>query len=81
MTEPIFNQLNSEQENLQQMGPVRKTQEITSFASATDITLKAPSSIVNSTDTGANIQYKCVDDTAYRTEYFAAGQEKMKKDL
>jgi len=79
MSHQKFNQLDSEQEALQQMTAVRLVQQITSFAANTDITIKAPSSIINATNIGADIAYKLIDDSdAYLVEYFAAGQEKLK---
>ena len=79
-TGPKLQLIDGENASLQQMGPVRRVQVITSFGDDILVTLKAPSSIVNATDTGANIAYKLVDDyDAYIVEYFEAGQEKMRR--
>ena len=78
-TQPNLSSIAGETACLQQMAPVRRVQVITSFAADTLVTLKAPSSIVNATDTGADIAYKLSDDNdAYIVEYFEAGQEKMR---
>ena len=67
---------------LQQIAPVRRVQVITASASNVLVSLKAPSSIVNPTDTGGMIAYKLIDDyDAYIVEYFEAGQEKMRDVL
>ena len=67
---------------LQQMAPVRRVQVITASGSNVLCSLKAPSSIVNPTDTGGMIAYKLADDSdAYIVEYFEAGQEKMRMVL
>jgi hypothetical protein len=66
--------------NTQMMTSVRLTQEITDTTSDTTVTLKNPSSVVNATNVGANIELVCVDDGgAKRIEYFGAGQEKMRR--
>ena len=79
-TGPKLQLIDGQDASLQQMGPVRRVQYITVSGDATLVTLKAPSSIVNPTDTGGMIAYKLVDDyDAYIVEYFEAGQEKMRR--
>ena len=78
-TQPNLQSIAGESACLQQMAPVRRVQSITASGSNVLVTLKAPSSIVNPTDTGGFIAYKLADDNdAYIVEYFEAGQEKMR---
>jgi len=80
MTRPTkATELYAESESLQMMTSARKSQSFTSFATAPTITLANPSSICNGSNTGANIAYKLIDDDSYTTEYFEAGQEKMRR--
>ena len=80
MTAPVFNEIYSSAENAHMNAPIRKFQEMSTFTSNIDITLKTPVVIVNATNTAANIAYKLVDDyDAYIVEHFLAGQEKRRR--
>lgn len=59
------------------IAPSDISQEITDFTDRTAVNLKNPQSITNATNTGANIAYLLGSDSAYRVEYFAAGQTKV----
>ena len=82
MAAPVFNETYGSDENTQLVNPAREYQMVAVQAVInTNVTLKTPTRIVNPTANAGVIAYLLDDDVApnYVIEYFAAGQEKMRR--
>lgn len=80
MSAPNSTDTYSERECLLMLSPTRTGQSVTVHATeATAVTLRNPVRLVNNTNGAGNINYTLVDTAFSITEYFAAGQEKLRR--
>lgn len=75
-TKPEFAEALSSEESAQLCSPPRVSQLVTSFATATTVTLKTPVAVQNNQGTAAAINVTLLDDTTSRTIQFAAYETK-----
>ena len=76
MAGPNYDEVYGDTELGMMSAPGRRFQTVVAFAAATAVTLKAPTSIVNATDTADEIAFSCDGGVTYAIEWFAAGESK-----